>query len=56
MDYNTIDVDAEVNAMVETVERREARPASKWESMAVRWRRLVKLSARCRWSSKPIRT
>jgi hypothetical protein len=36
MDYNTIDVDAEVNAMVAAVERGEARPATKRESMAVR--------------------
>jgi hypothetical protein len=35
MDYNTIDVEAEVNAMVEAVERGEARPASKRESMVV---------------------
>jgi hypothetical protein len=36
MDYNTIDVDAEVNAIVEAVEKGDAHPASKRESMAVR--------------------
>jgi hypothetical protein len=36
MEYSAIDVDAEVKAMVEAVERGEARPASKRESMAVR--------------------
>jgi hypothetical protein len=36
MEYNTIDVDAEVNALVEAVERGKTRPASKRESMAVR--------------------
>jgi hypothetical protein len=36
MDYSKIDVDAEVNAMVNAVERGEARPTAKRESMAVR--------------------
>ncbi|MDR3172046.1 MAG: hypothetical protein LBU17_10540 [Treponema sp.] len=36
MDYNKIDVDAEVEAVVTAVERGEARPATKRESMAVR--------------------
>jgi hypothetical protein len=36
MDYNKIDVDAEVNAMVDAVEHGNVRPATKRESMAVR--------------------
>jgi hypothetical protein len=36
MDYDKIDVDAEVDAMVAAVERGEARPATKRESLAVR--------------------
>jgi hypothetical protein len=36
MDYNKIDVDAEVNAMVAAVERGNVRPATKRESMTVR--------------------
>jgi hypothetical protein len=36
MDYKEIDVDAEVEAVVSAVERGEARPATKRESMAVR--------------------
>jgi len=36
MDYNKIDVDTEVNAMVAAVERGEVRAATKQESMAVR--------------------
>jgi hypothetical protein len=36
MDYNKIDVDAEVNAMVDAVEHGNARPATKRESMSVR--------------------
>jgi hypothetical protein len=36
MDYNKIDVDAEVNAMVNAVERGEVRSATKRESMTVR--------------------
>jgi hypothetical protein len=36
MEYNTSDVDAEVSALVEAVERGKTRPASKRESMAVR--------------------
>ena len=36
MDYDKIDVDAVVNAMVDAVERGETRPASKRESMTVR--------------------
>jgi hypothetical protein len=36
MDYNKIDIDAEVKAMVNAVERGEVRSATKRESMAVR--------------------
>jgi hypothetical protein len=36
MDYNNIDVDTEVEAMVSAVEHGKARPATKRESMAVR--------------------
>jgi hypothetical protein len=36
MDYNHIDVDAEVNAKVSAALRGDARPATKRESMAVR--------------------
>jgi hypothetical protein len=36
MDYNKIDVDAEVDAMVAAVEHGEVRPATKRESMTVR--------------------
>jgi hypothetical protein len=36
MEYNTIDVDAEVEAMVAAVERGEVRRATVQESMAVR--------------------
>jgi hypothetical protein len=36
MDYNKIDVEAEVNAMVAAVECGQTRPATKRESMAVR--------------------
>jgi hypothetical protein len=36
MDYDKIDVEAEVNAMVHAVECGKARPASRQESMAVR--------------------
>jgi hypothetical protein len=36
MDYNKIDVDAEVEAMVAAVEHGETRPATKRESMTVR--------------------
>ena len=36
MDYDKIDVDAVVNAMVNAVERGETRPATKQESMTVR--------------------
>ncbi|MDR3343715.1 MAG: hypothetical protein LBT14_13245 [Treponema sp.] len=36
MEYDNIDVDAVVSAMVAAVERGEARPAAKRESMAVR--------------------
>jgi hypothetical protein len=36
MDYDKIDVEAEVNAMVAAVERGQTRPATNRESMAVR--------------------
>jgi hypothetical protein len=36
MDYDTIDVESEVNAMVAAVEHGQTRPATKRESMAVR--------------------
>jgi hypothetical protein len=36
MDYDKIDVDAEVNAVAEAVEQGKLRPATKRESMAVR--------------------
>jgi hypothetical protein len=36
MDYDKIDVEAEVNAMVTAVRNGQARPATKRESMAVR--------------------
>jgi hypothetical protein len=36
MDYDKIDVDAEVRALITAVERGETRPATKRESMTVR--------------------